>query len=95
MYTYKYSLGLCFYYQNNTSERILEETLKIKGSGIEILNCEFSEDSNESKDSGLENLFTYSILINLDPGHKKMIELRAKKHNWSVQSSVSYRIESI
>jgi len=73
----------------------LEENLKIRGSGIEIVNCEFSEESDESKDSNLDNLNTYNILINLDPCQKKMIELRANKNNWSVQSSVSYRIESI
>jgi hypothetical protein len=95
VYTYKFSLGLCFYYENNTSDRILEETLKIRGSGIDIVNCEFSEESEESKNSNLENMNTYTIMINLDPRQKKMIELRANRNNWSVQSSVSYRIESI
>ena len=95
VYTYKFSLGLCFYYENNTPDRILEETLKIRGSGIDIVNCEFSEECEESKDSNLENMNTYTIMINLDPRQKKMIELRANKNNWSVQSSVSYRIDSI
>jgi hypothetical protein len=81
VYTYKYSLGLCFFYENNTPDRKLEETLKIKSTGVEIVNGEEVEDNN--------------IMIVLGPGEKKLIELRAKKNNWSVQSSVSYKIESL
>jgi len=81
VYTYKYSLGLCFYYENNTTDRILEETLKIKSTGVEIV------DKGDNEDD--------SITIELGPGEKRLIELKAKKNNWSVQSSVSYKIESI
>ena len=34
------------------------------------------------------------INIQLGPGENKLIELSAKKNNWSVQSSVFYKIES-
>jgi hypothetical protein len=80
VYTYKYSLGLCFYYENNTADRKLEETLKIKSSGVQI-------NDSENNDN--------SILIVLGPGESRLIELEAKKNNWSVQSSVSYKIESL
>jgi hypothetical protein len=80
VYTFKYSLGLCFYYDNRTSDRILEETLKIRSTGVELVDSQ----------SNFDNIF-----IKLGPGEKKLIELRAKKSNWSVQSSVSYKIESI
>ncbi len=80
VYTYKYSLGLCFYYVNNTSDRKLEETLKIKSIGVEIV------DGGDIDDN---------IYIVLGPGEKRLIELKAKKNNWSVQSSVSYKIESL
>ncbi len=34
------------------------------------------------------------VNILLGPGENKLIELCAKKNNWSVQSSVFYKIES-
>jgi hypothetical protein len=80
VYTYKHSLGLCFYYENNTSDRKLEETLRIKATGVEIVDCEVSDNQ---------------IFIVLGPQEKKLIELRAKKNNWSVQSNVFYKIESL
>jgi hypothetical protein len=89
-------LGLCFYYQNKTSDRKLEETLKIKGFGIEIVNSELLENSSENNSrNSYNNCSSFNILINLEPKENKLIELRAKKNNWSVQSSVSYKIECI
>jgi len=70
---------LCFYYENKTSDRKLEETLKIKSTGVEILEPHDSE----------------NIYIVLGPNEKRLIQLRAKKNNWSVKSSVSYKIESL
>ena len=72
-------MGLCFYYDNRTTDRILEECLKIRSTGVDLIDSE----------SNLENIY-----IRLGPGEKRLIELRAKKSNWSVQSSVSYKIES-
>lgn len=89
-------MGLCFYYQNNTSDRKLEETLKIKGFGIEIVNQELLENSSENNSrTTYNNCNSFNIFINLEPKENKLIELRAKKNNWSVQSSVSYKIECI
>lgn len=63
-----------------TSDRKLEETLKIKATGVEIVDCDVVDNQ---------------IFIILGPGERKLIELRAKKNNWSVQSSVFYKIESL
>jgi hypothetical protein len=41
------------------------------------------------------NIKDNQIFISLVPQEKKLIELRAKKNNWSVQSSVFYKIESL
>ncbi len=73
-------MGLCFHYENNTSDRYLEETLRIKATGVEIFDCEIKDDQ---------------ISIFLGPGETKTIELRARKNNWSVQSSVYYKIEHL
>lgn len=81
VYTYKHSLGLCYYYENNTEDRRLEETLSLCNIiGVEIV----GEEKGKNK-----------IVIKLDPGQTKFVELRANKTNWSVQSSVSYKIENI
>jgi len=80
VYTYKHSLGLCFYYENQTTDRTLDETLKITATGVEIMNSDLNEDNQ--------------VNILLGPGENKLIELSAKKNNWSVQSSVFYKIES-
>jgi len=73
-------LGLCFHYENNTSDRYLEETLRIKATGVEIIDCEIIDDQ---------------VSISLGPGETKTIVLRARKNNWSVQSSVYYKIEHL
>ena len=81
VYVYKHSLGLCYYYENNTLEKRLEETLKLSNIiGVEIV----------GKNKGSKEVF-----IKLNPGENKFVELRANKTNWSVQLSVSYKIENI
>ena len=80
VYTYKHSLGLCFYYENNTLDRKLEETVRIKATGVEIMDYESSANQ---------------ISIVLAPGECKLIDIQAKNNNWSVQSSVFYKIESL
>jgi len=35
------------------------------------------------------------VLIQLNPGDTKFVELRSNTQNWSVQSSVSYKIENL
>jgi len=81
VHTYKHSLGLCFYYENLTNDRTLDETLKITATGVEIINSDLTDDNNQ-------------VNILLGPGESKLIELSAKKNNWSVQSSVFYKIDS-
>ena len=81
VYTYKHSLGLCYYYENNTQDRRLEETLSLCNIiGVEIV----GEQKGKNK-----------IVIQLMPGETKFVELRANKTNWSVQSSVSYKIDNL
>ena len=42
-----------------------------------------------------ENKGANEIIIKLNPGDTKFVELRSNKTNWSVQSSVSYKIENV
>jgi hypothetical protein len=81
VYTYKYSFGLCYYYENNTKDKRLKEKLNIKNnSNIEFLNQ--PEGTNE-------------INIVLDPGQNYFVELKSKTIFWKVQPYISYNIETI
>lgn len=81
VYVFKHSLGLCYYYENHTIDKRLEETLKLNNIiGIEI--------AGEHKGND-------TITIKLNPGQSQFVELKANETNWSVQSSVSYKIENV
>lgn len=58
----------------------MEETVRIKATGVEIV--DFDSSINQ-------------ISIVLAPGESKLIDIQAKNNNWSVQSSVFYKIESL
>ena len=77
VYVFQYSSGLCFYYENNTQDRKLEETLNLIMIGAEIMGEHEKEDE---------------VKIEINPGEKKFVHLKAKKPNWSVKSNVSYFI---
>lgn len=79
--TYKHKLGLCFFYENLTTDKRMEESLIIDGIGVEIANIEVTENNG--------------IVFDLNPGETRFIQIKAKKINWSVKSYVSYKIESI
>jgi hypothetical protein len=81
VYTYKHKLGLCFYYENLTDDKKMEESLMIDGIGVEIANYEVNENNG--------------IVFDLNPGENRFIQIKAKKINWSVKSYVSYKIENI
>ena len=81
VYTYKYSFGLCYYYENNTKDKRLKEKLNIKNnSNIEFLDQ--PEGTNE-------------INIILNPGQNYFVELKSKTVFWKVQPYISYNIETI
>ena len=81
VYTYKYSFGLCYYYENRTKDKRLKEKLNIKNnSNIEFLNQ--PEGTNE-------------INIILEPGQDYFVELKSKTIFWKVQPYISYNIETI
>ena len=81
VYTYKYSFGLCYYYENRTKDKRLKEKLNIKNnSNIEFLNQ--PEGTNE-------------INILLEPGQDYFVELKSKTIFWKVQPYISYNIETI
>ena len=81
VYTYKYSFGLCYYYENKTKDKRLKEKLNIKNnSNIEFLN----------QPEG-----TYEINIVLEPGQNYFVELKSKTIFWKVQPYISYNIETI
>ena len=78
VYAFQYSSGLCFYYENNTQDRKLEETLKlVKMIGVEIVGDHEKDDE---------------VKIEINPGEQRLVQLKAIKPNWSVQSNVSYFI---
>ena len=78
VYAFQYSSGLCFYYENNTQDRKLEETLKlVKMIGVEIVGEHEKDDE---------------VKIEINPGEQRLVQLKAIKPNWSVQSNVSYFI---
>ena len=77
VYVFQYSSGLCFYYENNTSDRKLEETLNLIMIGAEIIGEHEKDDE---------------VKIEINPGEKKFVHLKANKPNWSVKSNVSYFI---
>ena len=81
VYTYKYSFGLCYYYENKTKDKRLKEKLNIKNnSNIEFLN----------QPEG-----TYEINIVLEPGQNYFVELKSKTIFWKVQPYISYNIETV
>ena len=81
VYTYKYSFGLCYYYENRTKDKRLKEKLNIKNnSNIEFLNQ--PEGTNE-------------INIILEPGQDYFVELKSKTIFWKVQPYISYNIENV
>ena len=77
VYVFQYSSGLCFYYENNTQDRKLEETLNLIMIGAEIIGEHEKDDE---------------VKIEINPGEKKFVHLKANKPNWSVKSNVSYFI---
>ena len=78
VYAFQYSSGLCFYYENNTQDRKLEETLKlVKMIGVEIVGEHEKDDE---------------VKIEINPGEQRLVQLKAIKPNWSVMSNVSYFI---
>ena len=79
VYTYKHKLGLCFYYENLTQDKILLESLSIDGIGVEVI--------------GIDNVSPYKFELN--PMESRFIQIKAKQINWSVKSLVSYTLESI
>ena len=69
VYTYKYSFGLCYYYENRTKDKRLKERLNIKNnSNIEFLN----------QPEG-----TSEINIILEPGQDYFVELKSKTIFWN------------
>lgn len=63
-----------------SSDRKMEETLVIEGIGVEVVN---------------EKVENNGVVFELLPGQSKLIQINAKKINWSVKSYVSYKIESV
>ena len=81
VYTYKYSFGLCYYYENKTTDKRLKEKINITNNS----NIEFSDQPEG----------TNEINVILDPGQNYFVELRGKTVLWKVQPYISYNIENI
>ena len=81
VYIYKYTFGLCYYYENKTKNLRLKEKINIEKN----INIEFvgeKEDTNE-------------IIIIVGPGENNFVELKGKNNLWKVQPRISYVIENI
>ena len=81
VYTYKYSFGLCYYYENKTTDKRLKEKINITNNS----NIEFSDQPEG----------TNEINVILEPGQNYFVELRGKTVLWKVQPYISYNIENI
>ncbi len=81
VYIYKYTFGLCYYYENFTKNLRLKEKINIEKN----INIEFvgeKEDTNE-------------IIVVVEPGGNNFVELKGKNNLWKVQPRISYVIENI
>lgn len=81
VYIYKHTFGLCYYYENNTKNKKLKETLNIS--------------NNTNVDFVGEKEGTNEVMITIDPGQTYFIELRGKNNLWKVQPLITYAIETV
>ena len=81
VYIYKYTLGLCYYYENNTDNKILRETIIIENDS----NVEFI-----GKKKG-----TNQLTIFLEPRKNYFVELKGNNSLWKVHPTIDYIIEDV
>ena len=81
VYIYKHTFGLCYYYENNTTNKRLRESLNIE--------------NNTNVDFVGEKEGTNEVMIIIEPGQTYFIELRGKNNLWKVQPVIHYAIETI
>ena len=81
VYIYNHTFGLCYYYENNTTNKKLKETLNIS--------------NNTNVDFVGEKEGTNEVMITIDPGQTYFIELRGKNNLWKVQPLITYAIETL
>lgn len=74
---FKHSSGMCYLYENNTTNKTLEETLKFILVGLQIVGQEDNSDI---------------VKIKIKPGESKFIELRSTAPTWKISTAVSYGI---
>ena len=78
-------MGICFLYENSTKNKILDESLYIEGSGIEII----------TEDKKSFNSSTEKIKFKLDPEKTCFIQVNAYEKNWTAKTKFSFNIESL
>ena len=81
VYIYKHTFGLCYYYENNTANKKLKETLNIA--------------NNTNVDFVGEKEGTNEVVIVVGPGETHFVELRGKNNLWKVQPLITYAIETL
>jgi len=77
-YQLKHSGGMCYLYENMSDNLTLEETLKFKMNGLEIVGGGRDEDSQ--------------VQIKIKPFESKFVQLKALVGNWKIQTGVGYAI---
>ena len=73
---YKHQAGMCFFYENKTADRTLQETITFQISGLEIV-------GNGGKND---------VKFTLGPGQTKLIELKAISFPWKSGMGIQYGI---
>ncbi len=76
-------MGICILYENNTSNKQLDESLFIEGSGIEIL--------ADRKDSSTS--LSNQIKFKLNPNEDYFVQLKALEKNWTAKTKYSFTVE--
>ncbi len=75
-YSLKHSGGMAYLYENNTTNKTLEEKLKFKMEGLEIVGNESAQE----------------VQIKIKPGESKFIQLKALVPQWKIGTGVAYGI---
>lgn len=68
---------MCYLYENKTTNKTLEETLKFTTSGLEIVGLPPGGDT---------------VKVKVGPGESQFVELKANAAQWKISTAVSYGI---
>jgi len=80
-YTYKHDCGICYLYENSTSNLLLEETVNFKvHTNLRIVG---NEEGNDK------------VAVKVGPGETQFIQLQEIKDGWKLSTGISYLIREV